>query len=994
MTTLSRLDEKVMLEVLEKRFFIDKIYTWTGRILLAVNPYKKIDIYGMTQNNNSPHIYSIAESALKDLKSGQSKQISILISGESGAGKTESAKYIMRYFSYYGKSNNSIEDKVLASNPILEAFGNAQTTQNHNSSRFGKYIKIYFDPSYNILGAEIQTFLLEKVRVITFGKGERNFHIWYQILSEYQISDKFKYLSEDNSIKADFSETKKAFQYFGINSHNVATLLLGILYLGNISFDEQGKILNNKPLTKVSEYWKLPLEVLKTLLTFRKIKAGREVIQVKMKQEECSQRRDTLAKSLYSSLFDWIVSKINAHLVPKNKSDISIGILDIFGFENFQKNAFEQLCINFTNEILQQVFQNFVFEQEQKEYNKEEIDWQDITFPTNDNIISLIDKQIFKKLDEECSLTKPSHSKLIRSIEGISNPNVSVSKMQKAKGIFQISHYAGPVEYGQSLIEKNLDLQHPEQSSYVENSNHDIISTFIFKVHRKVKTDSVSKQFRQNIQDLRKIIFETKPYFVRCIKPNTQAVPGSVDAYLISKQLGYCGILEATKISRAGFPARFEHQVFLDKYNNLIGNLNYFLKHNKNIRKGKTKFYLKYEAFLLLEIATNLRKKYSVNKIIKNFRRWNLKRKKDAISKIMHFYRNIRIIYFIKILVKKSVAAKKIVKFYWGVKTLQSIKNIGRKSQACKKINLIINKNIQQIYFSKFNQLLKIKKKNRLFILDFIDNLIDNTINQQVELEAEKIKKLMVNKIKAAEKIKKQINQKLKTDIPKVELIPLEANQVKKNIAEKGELLLMQTQYQQISCVQDQVDKLSNVKTKVEKIEKEVNSQMDSVKQRVKNELMQQVKDMELIKKEVKQLQLIKNGLQQELGQLSAIRQELSSLKSFQEDVKKIKENAINTSRDLDQVGVSANIFKNSVNNILVKMKVSEDQIKESVSEQRKEIKTDEISDLALTKIYNKMKKQEEKNDSKNLMLKVGGFFLLCLNSIVLVAVFKRFGKN
>ena len=406
----------------------------------------------------------------------------------------------MKYFSHYGKSKNLIEDKILASNPILESFGNAKTTQNDNSSRFGKYIKIYFDYSNNILGAEIQTFLLEKVRVITFGQEERNFHIWYQILNEYNIKDKFKYLAGNNYLEDDFTETKKALNYFGINSEDVATLLLGILYLGNIEFDDQGFIINIKLLEKVSNYWKLPSNKLKKLLSYRKIKAGREIIQAKMKQNECYQRRDTLSKSLYSSLFDWIVKKINIHLEPKNKSNLSIGILDIFGFENFENNAFEQLCINYTNEILQQVFQNFVFEQEQNEYNEEEIDWDDISFPTNDDIISLIDNQIFVKLDEECNSTKSSHSKLIRTIETISDPNLSITKIQKGKGIFQINHYAGPVEYGPSLIEKNMDLQHPEQNSYSENSNHKILSKFIYKVHRKVKTASVSKQFRKNIK--------------------------------------------------------------------------------------------------------------------------------------------------------------------------------------------------------------------------------------------------------------------------------------------------------------------------------------------------------------------------------------------------------------------------------------------------------------------------------------------------------------
>ena len=954
MTTLSHLDEKVMLDVLKERFTIDKIYTWTGRILLAVNPYKNIDIYGIKANINTPHIYSIAESAMQDLKSGQSKQISILISGESGAGKTENAKYIMRYLSYFGKSENSIETKVLASNPILEAFGNAKTTQNHNSSRFGKYIKIHFDSFQNILGAEIQTFLLEKVRVIVSGANERNFHIWYQIMAEYNITDKFNYLANSEILEDNFDETKKALKYFGINSDTVATLLLGILYLGNIEFDNQGIIIDNTPLVEVSKYWKLPVKKLQKLLTFRKIKAGREIIHAKMKQKECVQRRDTLAKSLYSCLFEWVVAKINTHLIPEKSSQASIGILDIFGFENFEKNAFEQLCINFTNEILQQVFQNFVFEQEQEEYAREEIEWKDISFPTNDEIISVIDQQIFVKLDEESNLTKPSHQKLIRNIEKIKHSNVSVSKIQKGKGVFQIDHYAGPVEYGKSLIDKNMDLMHPEQNAYSQNSDHEILSTFKFKTHRKVKTASVSKQFRKNIQELRKIIFGTKPYFVRCIKPNTKAVAELFDPQLISKQLRYCGILEATKISRAGFPARFEHVVFLQKYGNL------FNGGNSNIRKGKTKYYLKYNAFLMLESALALRRKHSCNKIIKVFRKWDLNRKTTAVKKIMSFYRGIKILHNIRNIAKKAVAVKKI-------------------NTAAKKINTEFNKYLIKRNFIKFKQQIENIKAEENKIVLILDQLIDASINKSVEKQKELQQKQLEQQLQQKQLEQKQLEQQLeqkqleqqlqqKQLEQQLEQKQLEQKQlvkINKSVEpKKGELVLMQTQYQQLSCVQEEVEKLSTVKEKVDNIEKEVTTQMNSVKERINKELLEQVKDMQMIKDEVKKLQLVKNGLQEELGQLSSIRKELSSLKSFQEDVKKIKENAIETSKNLDDVGISAKLFKNSVSNILEQIN-QKSQMNELIEKKSKRSghtskNRTELSDNILTDIYNKNEKERK----------------------------------
>jgi myosin-5 len=670
MATLTKLDEKTMLKVLTTRFALDKIYTWTGRILLAVNPYQNVDIYDLERTLEiiTPHVYSIAESAIRDIYAKDLSNVSILISGESGAGKTESAKYIMRYISHHCRGFNSIEDKVLASNPILEAFGNAATTRNNNSSRFGKYIDIQLDGHRNILGAAIRTFLLEKVRVVSIAPGERNFHIWYQVLASKNIKKTFKFLKNTawaSNDKQNFEETKAALVAFGINAEDVSSLLLGILYLGNVEFDEDGLIVSTtEDLEQVANYWDITLDTLNTLLTYRKIMAGKEVINVKMKQLECFQRRDSLAKSLYSTLFDWVVAKINQELLPKEAHSKSIGILDIFGFENFATNGFEQLCINYTNEILQQVFQNFVFEQEQQEYIEEGIDWADIEFPNNDEVIATIEDKIYPALDEECSLTKPSHRHLISKLSQVNNDYLSSSKMQTAKGRFEVKHYAGKVEYGSDvsdggLLAKNIDLRHPEQNAFVENSTHPILTQFEYETHRKVKTASVGKQFKANIKKLQDLIFNTKPYFVRCLKPNQDAKPKEFDNELITQQLRYCGILEATKISRAGFPARFEHALFESRYGNLLGNQ--YLEHASSIRKGKTKYYMKQGVYERLESAVLLRKKHSSRKIQRNFRSWNLSRKTKAVRKIIRFIQSARVVHFVKNIAKKARSTKRLI---------------------------------------------------------------------------------------------------------------------------------------------------------------------------------------------------------------------------------------------------------------------------------------------------------------------------------------------
>ena len=440
--------------------FVDRneIYTYCGIVLVAINPYQELHIYnnetimayrGQNMGDLDPHIYAVSEEAFK-LMERDNKNQSIIVSGESGAGKTVSAKYSMRYFATVGGTGDQetqVERRVIASSPIMEAIGNAKTTRNDNSSRFGKYIEIDFSKSFQIIGASMRTYLLEKSRVVFQASEERNYHIFYQMcaarerpeLEGLSLADvqEFHYTNQGNAPEidnvdddAEFVKTHESLKLLGFSdtdSSNIYKILAALLHLGNVNIVGGGGRSESETSLVKSEDPSLPivcklLEVdenqLRTWLCSRKIVSVRETYTKPMNAAEANQARDALVKCIYSNLFDWIVFHINKALKTNLKVHKFIGVLDIYGFETFEVNSFEQFCINYANEKLQQQFNMHVFKLEQEEYVKEGIEWKMIDFYDNQPCIDLIEAKlgVLDLLDEECRMPKGSDKSWVEKL--------------------------------------------------------------------------------------------------------------------------------------------------------------------------------------------------------------------------------------------------------------------------------------------------------------------------------------------------------------------------------------------------------------------------------------------------------------------------------------------------------------------------------------------------------------------------------------------------
>ncbi|KAF7471631.1 Hypothetical predicted protein [Marmota monax] len=440
LTALSYLHEPAVLHNLRVRFIDSKlIYTYCGIVLVAINPYEQLPIYGediinaysgQNMGDMDPHIFAVAEEAYKQMARDERNQ-SIIVSGESGAGKTVSAKYAMRYFATVSGSASeaNVEEKVLASNPIMESIGNAKTTRNDNSSRFGKYIEIGFDKRYRIIGANMRTYLLEKSRVVFQAEEERNYHIFYQLCASAQLpefkmlrlgnANSFHYTKQGGSPviegvddAKEMAHTRQACTLLGISESyqmGIFRILAGILHLGNVAFTSRDSDSctippKHEPLSIFCDLMGVDYEEMCHWLCHRKLATATETYIKPISKLQATNARDALAKHIYAKLFNWIVDHVNQALHSAVKQHSFIGVLDIYGFETFEINSFEQFCINYANEKLQQQFNMHVFKLEQEEYMKEQIPWTLIDFYDNQPCINLIESKlgVLDLLDEEC----------------------------------------------------------------------------------------------------------------------------------------------------------------------------------------------------------------------------------------------------------------------------------------------------------------------------------------------------------------------------------------------------------------------------------------------------------------------------------------------------------------------------------------------------------------------------------------------------------------
>uniref|UniRef100_A0A3B5XZG3 Myosin motor domain-containing protein n=1 Tax=Triticum aestivum TaxID=4565 RepID=A0A3B5XZG3_WHEAT len=619
---LSYLSEPSVLYNLQYRYSQDMIYTKAGPVLVAVNPFKKVALYGneyikayRNKTMDSPHVYAIADSALREMKRDEVNQ-SIIISGESGAGKTETAKIAMQYLASLG-GGSGIEYEILQTNPILEAFGNAKTLRNDNSSRFGKLIEIHFSTTGRICGAMIQTFLLEKSRVVQCAVGERSYHIFYQLCAGAPTTlreklnlkkvDEYKYLKQsccysiagvdDAEMFHAVTEAMNIVHISKEDQDNVFAMVSAVLWLGDVSFT----IIDNENHVEitveedfisaaetVSRLLGCSIEDLNLVLSKRHMKVNNENIVQKLTLTQATDTRDALAKALYASLFEWLVEQINKSLsVGKRRTGRSISILDIYGFESFDKNSFEQFCINYANERLQQHFNRHLFKLEQEEYVEDGIDWAKVEFEDNQDCLNLFEKKplgLLSLLDEESTFPNATDLTFANKLKQHLDTN-SCFRGERGKA-FTVRHYAGEVAYDTSgFLEKNRDLLHMDSIQFLAKCKLSIPQTFASKMlaqsdnlesvpYRPSVADSqklsVAMKFKGQLFQLMQRLESTTPHFIRCIKPNNLQLPAIYGQELVLQQLKCCGVLEVVRISRSGYPTRMTHQKFARRYGFLL----------------------------------------------------------------------------------------------------------------------------------------------------------------------------------------------------------------------------------------------------------------------------------------------------------------------------------------------------------------------------------------------------------------------------------------
>ncbi|KAL0108469.1 hypothetical protein PUN28_015189 [Cardiocondyla obscurior] len=635
LTSLSFLHEPAVLYNLQIRFQRHSIYTYCGIVLVAFNPYNELPIYGndtiwayrgQAMGDLEPHIFAVAEEAYTKLERENHDQ-SIIVSGESGAGKTVSAKYTMRYFATVGGSatETQVEKKVLASSPIMEAIGNAKTTRNDNSSRFGKFIEIQFNKSYHITGASMRTYLLEKSRVVFQAYEERNYHIFYQMCSaakrlphlHLSNQNQFHYLNQGNNPTIDgvddlayFDETINALTMLGFTSKqqdDMLRILAAILHLGNVDIsssvikdaknsevDTESSYISpsDRHLLAFSELLGIEINAIRKWLCHRKIVSTREVFLKPMTVEQANGARDALAKHIYAELFNWIVTNINSSLQSPSQAHCFIGVLDIYGFETFEINSFEQFCINYANEKLQQQFNQHVFKLEQEEYLKEDIEWTFIDFYDNQPCIDLIETKlgILDLLDEECRMPKGSDASWAEKMYTKCIKSKHFEKPRFGTSAFLIHHFADLVQYETAgFLEKNRDTVIEEQVDVLRSGENKLLRRLftdedpkLAVPHTRVKVSTqksapastankqnkktVGSQFRDSLNMLMATLNATTPHYVRCIKPNDEKEAFEYSPVRAVQQLRACGVLETIRISAAGFPSQRTYGDFFQRY--------------------------------------------------------------------------------------------------------------------------------------------------------------------------------------------------------------------------------------------------------------------------------------------------------------------------------------------------------------------------------------------------------------------------------------------
>jgi len=772
--TLIHLHQPAILNVLLKRYNNNNIYTNINHILLAVNPFKKI-----SYNINQPCPEKIAETCLKIKRNH-----TVLINGESGAGKTETSKILLNYITKNNK-DNELGEKIIATNIILESFGNSKTIRNHNSSRFGKFIQIFYNNG-KINGSKIKTYLLETIRITHHSEFERNFHIFYYLFENYNDFNYLKHNAKKDNYLNDsknFDDLKAAFLNINIDSdlsNKIFDTIKIINYFGNY----------NEYKNKISKYFNITIEHLDQLFMKQKIKIGNEIILKELNDSESKIKIDSFSRNLYKKLFDFIVSKINKYLT-NDTYDKNINILDIFGFEVFEINSLEQLCINYTNETLQNLFNDYIFNKEQQLYQDEGLDCQQISFTNNDKILSIIHnskESLFYYINEVSSFIKGNDKQIVDKIFKLDSKNINCSNLQKAKNKFSVKHYAGEVEYSvNDFISKNKNIISDDLIDFINERNLFFINNF------QKNKKKIVQNFQNELLKLRKFIETTDLHFIRCIKPNDQNIPNAFNINRVLEQLKYNGVIEAVRVARSGYPIRFGHKEFMDIY--------HFIDYQDLIVTGKTKYFLTKENFNILE----QRKINKINdltiKIQKNYRCYiNFKKYTNFKNNCIKIQSTIRSYLCQKILLQlKKIKSQKIIKNWWimikqrltYLKIIHELKIKKAKNILLtlyyrwkfKKYYFNINENAKRIqslfYIIKAKKIKKELKKERIS-LEYIKKQNEILLKQQ-QLENER----KVKEMKQKEEEFLRIQKKREEDLLKIKQQEQLLEKIKKDNEEK-----------------------------------------------------------------------------------------------------------------------------------------------------------------------------------------------------------------
>nr|XP_034972859.1 unconventional myosin-IXb isoform X6 [Zootoca vivipara] len=711
---LPNLTEATLLENLKRRFLKQKIYTYAGSILIAINPFKFLPIYNpkyvqMYESHQlgklEPHIFAIADVAYHTMLKKHVNQC-IVISGESGSGKTQSTNFLIHCLTALSQKGyaSGVERTILGAGPVLEAFGNAKTAHNNNSSRFGKFIQVNYLENGIVRGAVVEKYLLEKSRLVSQEKNERNYHVFYYLLlgvseeerQEFHLKqpEDYFYLNQHNlkiedgeDLKHDFERLKQAMEMVGFlpaTKKQIFSVLSAILYLGNVTYkkraagrDEGLEVGPPEVLDILSQLLKVKREILVEVLTKRKTVTVNDKLILPYSLSEAITARDSMAKSLYSALFDWIVLRINHALLNKKDMEesvvcFSIGVLDIFGFEDFNTNSFEQFCINYANEQLQYYFNQHIFKLEQEEYQSEGITWHNIDYTDNVACIHLISKKptgLFYLLDEESNFPHATSQTLLAKFKQQHEDNKFFIGTPVLEPAFIIQHFAGKVKYQiKDFREKNMDYMRPDivallrssDSAYVreligmdpvavfrwatlraairamavfaeggrqraqkmagvvrhgprvplgelQQANtpiervyrksrgpkqrqaipknlldskslklivsmtlHDRTTKSLLHLHKKKKPPSISAQFQTSLNKLLETLNKAEPFFIRCIRSNSEKRELLFDERLVLQQLRYTGMLETVRIRQSGYSAKFNFQDFVDQFQVLL----------------------------------------------------------------------------------------------------------------------------------------------------------------------------------------------------------------------------------------------------------------------------------------------------------------------------------------------------------------------------------------------------------------------------------------